>query len=80
MVKVEASEYDGNAANGGGNGYLTKRSQDSSGAWSGGVGDRVTTYQYDYRGRAIVMAPPWRRTASPSTTTPTRTIATAQYS
>lgn len=80
MVKIEAMEYDSNLAMGGGNGYMTKRSQDSSGAWSGGVGDRVTTYLYDHRGRAIVSLPPVAPYSVTKYDNSNRAIAAAQYS
>jgi YD repeat-containing protein len=80
LVKIEALEYDGNPAMGGGNGYMTKRSQDSAGTWSGGVGDRVTTYSYDYRGRAIVTLPPVAPYSVTAYDNSNRATATAQYS
>ncbi len=63
----------------GGNGLLTKRSQDSTGVWSGGVGDRVTSFAYDYRGRMCLQTNP----VSPHTLVKydnsNRAIATGQY-
>ncbi|HMN42747.1 MAG TPA: hypothetical protein PKE29_18045 [Phycisphaerales bacterium] len=78
MVKVEETEYDGGSA--GGNGYMTERSQDSTGAWSGGVGDRVTTITYDYRGRAVIQANPVAPHSVTLYDNSNRAIATAQYS
>jgi YD repeat-containing protein len=58
MVVTEKTEYDGNASSGGGNGHATKRSQDADGDW-GTTGDqRVTSIQYDWRGRAVVQTNP----------------------
>lgn len=80
LVKIEALEYDSGSTSGGGNGYLTKRSQDSTGAWSGGVGDRVSTYQYDYRGRAIVAVNPVAPHSVTKYDNSNRVVATGQYS
>ena len=46
MVKGVSYEYDGGASGGGGNGHLTRVTQEVD-----GVGTRVTTYGYDWRDR-----------------------------
>jgi YD repeat-containing protein len=78
MVKVEELEYDGGAS--GGNGYLTALSQSSDGAWSGGVGDRVTTYINDYRGRAVVQENPVAPHVVTAYDNSNRVTAVAKYS
>lgn len=78
MVVTDKTEYDG--GNAGGNGYVTKRIQDADGNWGDPADQRVTTIQYDWRGRAVIQTNP----AAPHSFTKYddlgRAIATGQYS
>ncbi len=59
MTKVEVREYDHDLASPYiGNGKLTGVTQDADGNWSTTADRRLTSYSYDYRGRAYLTVSP----------------------
>lgn len=80
MTKVETREYDGGSATGGGNGLLTGVARDEDGNWATTTDQRITTYVYDFRNRAVVSLSPLAPHSVSKYDNSNRVIATGQYS